>query len=237
MNTSECGVATVLLLSTDANFTATQLIGIADERTKLTVGNSVRNIEHRGNPQPDVVVIDNRSLTDTTRQLRRVRRRWRTAAILIAEVPSEAECQQFIDEGADDACQYGAAILRSRVHAMARRARALNGELRVAYGDLVIDREHRRAWCAARPIGLTPRELDLLLCLFERAPATVGKRQIAEIMWGREGARTINTIEVYVGYLRAKLASSKLVTLVTVRGVGYALICRSTAEVVSEDTP
>ena len=225
----ERATATILVLCRDVAFLKSQLRGIADSKTQLVarVGYDADGDEKGGSPEPpDVVVIDAASLPDGTVQLRRVRRRWRTTAILVANAPDESACQHFIDEGADDSCVVGSRMLHTRLHALARRARALNGDLRVAMGDIVIDREHRRAWCAGIPVRLTPREFDLLLVLFERAPHVVEKDEIAAVVWTGRQERTTNAIEVYVGYLRRKLQGSTCLELRTRRNYGYALVHR-----------
>jgi DNA-binding response OmpR family regulator len=221
--------ATILVLSRDFAFVSTHLRAVADDRTRVATCRDWSTDGRDGNGMadpPDVVVIDAASLHDGMLQLRRARRRWRTASILVANAFDEAHCGQYIDEGADDACVVGSLMLRTRLQALARRARALNGDLRIALGDLVIDREHRRAWCAARPIDLTPREFDLLLVLFERAPDAVEKDQIAAAVWGDDRSRSANTIEVYIGYLRRKLERSACLELRTQRNHGYALTYR-----------
>ena len=229
----ERATASIQVLCRDAGFVQNYLRSVADDRTRL-VTRVDWNVDSPdgGFPAdpPDVVVLDAASLPDTKLQLRRVRRRWRTAAILVANAQDEDDCQQYIDEGADDACANGSRMLRTRIQALARRARALNGDLRVARGDIVIDREHRRAWCAGAPVGLTPREFDLLLVLFERAPDPVEKHEIAAAVWANGRDRTTNTIEVYVGYLRRKLRCSACLEVRTQRNYGYALVYRDSPD-------
>jgi two-component system response regulator PrrA len=231
---AERATATILVLCRDPAFVQNYLRAVADDRTRLVtrVDWSVDNPDNgSAAEQPDVVVLDAASLPDAKLQLRRVRRRWRTAAILVANALDEDESRQYIDEGADDACAIGSRLLRTRIQALARRARALNGDLRVALGDIVIDREHRRAWCAGMLVGLTPREYDLLLVLFECAPEPVEKHQIAAAVWASGRGRTANAIEVYIGYLRRKLQRSTCLELRTQRNYGYALAYRGTADV------
>ena len=230
---AERASATILVLSRDDGLVQTQLSAVADDRTRLVTRADWIVAGRVGNepPEPpDVVVIDAVALPDGRHQLRRVRRQWRTAAILVANALDENECQQYIDEGADDACVIGSRMLRTRLQSLARRARALNGDLRVALGDIVIDREHRRTWCAGRPVDLTPREFDLLLVLFEFAPDAVERHQIAAAVWAGGRNRTANAMEVYIGYLRRKLQRSTCLELRTQRNYGYALAYRETMD-------
>jgi len=47
------------------------------------------------------------------------------------------------------------------------------------------------------------------------------RNQLLAAVWGSELVSTSNVVDVYVGYLRAKLGEPRL--LHTVRGVGYVL--------------
>lgn len=177
---------------------------------------------------PDVVIVDRRGTRHVHRVLRRLRQRWRTCAIVVANAEDEAECMRFLDEGADDACISGAPILRSRLHAVVRRARTLNADARVVFGDIVLDREYRRAWSGARELELSQREYDILVCLFVNAPLAVARETLTEFVWRREEAPTPNAVEVHVARLRRKLACGSRTAIDTIRGVGYALTALAT---------
>jgi DNA-binding response OmpR family regulator len=174
----------------------------------------------------DLVIVDYLTVDNLGRRLRLLRCRWPTCGILVINVPTELQCMQYLDDGADDACTATSPALPSRLHALARRARTLNAESRVAFGDVVIDREHRRVWCASVEVFLSRREYDLLLRLFNIAPGVVRKDVLAEAICHDTQASQKNTIEVYVGYLRRKLQQSHTVGITTVRNIGYALQSR-----------
>jgi two-component system, OmpR family, response regulator len=171
---------------------------------------------------PDVVLLDRRTLAGFARQMRLARRRWPTIPLMVLGARDELECARLLDEGADDACVACSAILASRLHAVARRARSLNADRRIAVGDVVLDREHRRVWCAGDEVALSRREYDVLTCLVHYTPKVVGRRTLSEFVWG-ETTPQPNTVEVYVGYLRRKLARSREVAIATVRRGGYLL--------------
>jgi DNA-binding response OmpR family regulator len=89
-------------------------------------------------------------------------------------------------------------------------------------GDVVFDRESRRVWCAGREVEMTPREQAILDCLFWYAPEPVGAQTLSDFVWGNEPVTSRRgLVEVYVGYVRRKLAASRAVVIRTVRGVGY----------------
>ena len=183
----------------------------------------------------DIVIVDCLTVDDISRRLRLLRCRWPTCGILVINVPSEQQCMHLLDDGADDACTATSPALTPRLHALARRARTLNAESRVAFGDVVVDREHRRVWCALREVFLSPREYDLLLRLFNIAPNAVPKEVLADALCHDTQAAQKNTIEVYVGYLRRKLQHSRTVGISTVRNIGYALMWRATPAAALEE--
>ena len=124
--------------------------------------------------------------------------------------------------GADDAIHADSGLLESRLHAHARRARTVNAGSRLAVGDIVFDRESRRVWCAGQEVDLTPRECAVLDCMFWHATRPVSVTTLADFVWG-DAAQTDrrSAVEVYIGYIRKKLAASRKVVIRTVRQVGY----------------
>jgi DNA-binding response OmpR family regulator len=65
------------------------------------------------------------------------------------------------------------------------------------------------------------------MCLFQRAPSTVEKEALSLAVWREDGTAKANAVEVYIGYLRRKLADSRVVTIETTRSLGYALVERA----------
>ena len=175
-------------------------------------------------PDPyDVVVLDYPCLCDISRRIRILRSRWPMAGIIVLNVPGVRECASLLDEGADDACTRSSHLVLERLHALVRRARTLNAGFRSAVGDVVVDREHRRVWCALREVLLSVKEYDVLLCLFDHSPRIVPKATLATTVWHGDSPPNRNTVEVYVGYVRRKLSASRLVRIRTIRGIGYML--------------
>jgi len=179
--------------------------------------------------RPDVVVINRETSRNLERQIRRMRCRWPTIAIFVVNARDDMEVESLLDAGADDVVVVESPVLAARLHAQTRRARTVTASTRVAVGDVVFDREARRVWCAGREVRLTPMEQSLLDCLFWHAPAAVGVRAIADFVWRNKPSRDTTRramVQVYVGYLRRKLASSRSVMIRTVRGVGYQFVLR-----------
>jgi two-component system response regulator MprA len=127
-----------------------------------------------------------------------------------------------LDAGADDYLvkPFAYEELLARVRALLRRRpAAATGPL--CFADLVVDPAAREVSRGGRPVELTALEFDLL-AHFVRHPRQVQTRgQLLDAVWGGGSPATSNVVDVYVGYLRAKLGAPAL--LQTVRGVGYVL--------------
>jgi DNA-binding response OmpR family regulator len=224
MSRQSCCVARIAVASNDAALVALIEHTLADEGTQVVrLGYDAGIPVDRAEPQPDVVLLDRATLSDIERRMRLARRRWPTTPIVVLSARDEADCARLLDEGADDVCVVRSSLLPSRLHAIARRARTLNADKRIAVGDVVLDREHRRVWCAGDEVNLSPREYDVLSCLVHYAPRVVGRQTLTEFVWGMTTTARPNTVEVYVGYLRRKLARSREVAIETVRHAGYLL--------------
>lgn len=133
-----------------------------------------------------------------------------------------------LDSGADDYLVKPFAFIEllARLHALLRRAsRRREGPRVLHYADVVLDPQARTVERAARPISLTTREFDLLELLMRHANQVLTRDVILENIWGyHDDIPESNIVDVYVRYLRNKLAAAGEPRLIqTVRGVGYVL--------------
>ena len=171
----------------------------------------------------DLCLIEASTEADAGEDLiRRARRRWPTVGICCIEC---VDVVVALGAGADDATPRGAPreLVAAQITAAFRRARIASAQLRIAYGDVVYDREARRVWCAGDEVSLTPRELRLFDILFLRAGAPVSIDTLQDYVWNDDAPPESNALAVYVSYLRRKLAGSRLAVVETMRGIGYRL--------------
>ncbi|MGN6430800.1 MAG: response regulator transcription factor [Gaiellaceae bacterium] len=126
-----------------------------------------------------------------------------------------------LDAGADDYLvkPFAADELLARIRALLRRG-SEPGEL-LAHGDLVFDVETRDGSRAGRDLGLSAREADLLELLLLNRRRVVTRELALERVWGSPGAASLNVVDRYVSYLRAKLGEPPVIE--TVRGTGFKL--------------
>jgi two-component system response regulator MprA len=130
-----------------------------------------------------------------------------------------------LDTGADDYLVKPMELeeLLARVRALLRRRNPEQTEV-LRFADLELDTGTRIAHRGSREITLSTTEYELL-ALFLRRPRQVLTRDIImDRVWGYDFGGESNVLEVYIGYLRAKLeAGSESRLLHTVRGAGYVL--------------
>ena len=77
---------------------------------------------------------------------------------------------------------------------------------------------------------LTGREFALLAELLRGRGDVLTRTRLLEAVWGGGAAANQNVVDVYVGYLRAKLArvGAAAVEIQAVRGLGYRLVVGGT---------
>jgi DNA-binding response OmpR family regulator len=84
--------------------------------------------------------------------------------------------------------------------------------------DVILDGE---------PVHLSSREFELLAYFMRHPNQVLSREQILSAVWGYDFDPGTNVVEVYVGYLRRKLATdSRPAPIETLRSVGYRLAAR-----------
>ena len=94
----------------------------------------------------------------------------------------------------------------------------------LSVGDIRLDFLTRKVERETMPILLSAREFDLLAYFMRHPGQVLSKQQILSAVWGYDFDPGTNVVEVYVGYLRRKLAASGgPAPIETLRSVGYRL--------------
>jgi two-component system response regulator QseB len=127
-----------------------------------------------------------------------------------------------LERGADDYVTkpFRFEELLARVRARLRDERTVERTVLRA-GEIVLDLRTRRAATEGRTVDLTAREFTMLEVLIRHAGQVLSREQLLSHVWGYDYDPGSNVVDVYVGYLRKKLAPE---SIETVRGMGYRLV-------------
>ena len=118
---------------------------------------------------------------------------------------------------------FALAELEARIRAQLRTARQAPAT-NIRSGELEIDLLGREVRVAGQLVRLTNTEFDLLAYFMNHPGQVLGRQQILRAVWGYGHDPATNIVDVYIGYLRRKLAvGGQPVPIVTVRSRGYRL--------------
>jgi two-component system phosphate regulon response regulator PhoB len=178
---------------------------------------------------PDLVILDwmlpGVSGLEICRRLR-AREITRTLPVIILTARGEeGERVRGLSVGADDYVvkPFSVPELMARVRNLLRRARPERVAVKLAAGDLELDRETRRVRRAGRDIHLGPTEFRLLEYLMEKPGRVFARSQLLDSVWGFSAEIDERTVDVHIGRLRKALAQDDEEDPIrTVRGSGYA---------------
>jgi two-component system, OmpR family, response regulator len=130
-----------------------------------------------------------------------------------------------LDAGADDYLvkPFSFSELLARLRALNRRAPGERPTV-LAVGDLKLDPAARRAWRGEAELHLSTKEFALLELFMRHPGATLSRDVLLDGAWDLAFERRSNVVDVYVGYLRAKVDRPFAKdSIETVRGAGYRL--------------
>jgi DNA-binding response OmpR family regulator len=153
------------------------------------------------------------------------RERIRTPILVLTAKDGDYDQIEALDTGADDYLTkpFSYPVLVARLRALVRRGPAAV-PVRLAVGDLVLERAARTCHRGGVPIALTPREFAILDLLAHRRGEPVTKTHLLRQVWP-DDVEDPNLVEVRVGRLRRKIdVPFGRSSLRTVRGVGYRLV-------------
>lgn len=135
-----------------------------------------------------------------------------------------------LDSGADDylAKPFATEELLARIRALSRRKGEIFPDNTLKFGNIELNPSTLKLSCENKDVKLILKESELLELLILRKNAIASKELIIEKLWGFDAEVEHNHVEVYISFLRKKLAFLESeVTINTIRGVGYVLEVKS----------
>jgi two-component system KDP operon response regulator KdpE len=139
----------------------------------------------------------------------------------------EASIVEALDAGADDYVTkpFGSNELLARIRSTLRRVPERIAD-RIDVGDFRIDVPAHEAAVGGRPLKLTPKEFDLLVCLARNPNRVLTHTFLLQNVWGNYYAEQSDALRVLVGSLRKKIESDTAnpVYLITEPWIGYRFV-------------
>ena len=223
----------ILLVEDEENLLAALRYNLEREGYRVcTATDGEQAVETSRRVHPDLVVLDVMLPKLDGFEVCRILRRETNAPILILTAKGE-EVDRIVglELGADDYVTkpFSMRELIARVRAMLRRSRMAvkpplgGGDNLLMAGELELDLAGHTASLRGEPLGLKPREFDLLALLMANKGRAFTRDQILERLWGHDFIGEARTVDVHIRWLREKIESepgspSRIITL---RGVGY----------------
>lgn len=154
---------------------------------------------------------------------RRLREVKQTPIIMLTARDEVMDKVNGLQVGADDylAKPFAMEELLARISALLRRMNIQKAVFEYSYGDVRIDASKHKVYFKENEVFLTTTEFDLLTLLVKNGGNVVSRNMILDEVWGYDDEVSTNVVEVYIRYLRNKIAGIKIET---VRGVGYCLL-------------
>jgi DNA-binding response OmpR family regulator len=118
---------------------------------------------------------------------------------------------------------FALAELEARIRAHLRTARQAPATV-IRRAGVELDLLTRSVRANGEPVRLTNTEFDLLAYFMNHPGQVLHRQQILRAVWGYDHDPATNIVDVYIGYLRRKLAvGGRPVPIKTVRSRGYRL--------------
>lgn len=175
----------------------------------------------------DVIVLDvmlpKMNGFDVVKEMRRQKNH--TPVILLTARSEVTDKVTGLDCGADDYLTkpFSPDELIARIRALSRR----KGEVimdELVLDDLELSLSNNILQCGNKTIQLGLKEFEIMRLLLSNPNIIVPKEDLLLKVWGAESDAEDNNVEVYISFLRKKLAYLKsAVNISTIRKVGYRL--------------
>lgn len=160
--------------------------------------------------------------------VKKVRKKEIRTPILMLTAKTELEDKVYgLDCGADDYLTkpFMTKELLARLRALTRRT-TLTMDGRTCCGDILLDTHTMTLLCTknGQNVRLSEKEYRILEYLMANYGQILNREQIAVKIWGFENDAEYNNVEVYMSFVRKKLAFVESKTEIkAVRGIGYEL--------------
>ena len=139
-----------------------------------------------------------------------VRAKSRMPILFLTALGSEEDVLQGYALGADDYVTkpFSLAVLLAKTRAVIRRSRGVGDSETLRCGVIALDLAGRTCTVAGKPVSLTRREYDLLLCLIRNKGQVLSRDQLLDKVWGIDFEGGQRAVDVRIKSLRLALGSA-----------------------------
>lgn len=149
-----------------------------------------------------------------------------TPVLLLTARDTIADKVAGLDVGADDYLTkpFSSEELLARIRSLNRRNANVICENVLRWNDLTLNLSTYELFCGSNSLKLGLKEFSMVELFLKNGNMILSKETLIVKIWGYESEAENNNVEVYVSFLRKKLAHlHSKVGIKTVRGVGYCL--------------
>lgn len=195
-----------------------------------TVADSDSGLSYAVDPDYDIIILDRMlpGSMDGIEIAKKARSEGQKAPILILTARGSIDDRvEGLNSGADDYLikPFSFSELVARMQALMRRPPITSSTI-LSYDDLTLDPAKFEVTRDGKSIKLSSKEFALLEYFMRHTEQILTKDMIINHVWNGDAIVMPNTVEVYIGYLRAKIDRpfpDKPTLVNTVRGFGYKL--------------
>ncbi|MBQ7538438.1 MAG: response regulator transcription factor [Treponema sp.] len=179
--------------------------------------------------EPDLVLLDVMlPELNGLEVLRRIRTKSNVPVILETARGETIDKTTGLNAGADDYIPKPFEIeeLLARINALFRRINFLKPtDSKLSVRSLALNIDRMSCSVGENEIQLSKTEFLMLKTFIENQNKVLSRSDIIDAIWGKGHYIDENTVDVYVGYLRSKIAEhTKEEFIKTVRGTGYMMV-------------
>ncbi len=215
----------VLVVEDDKNLREQLVAALTDAGYTVDSADNGEDGQFLGDPEPyDLAILDlGLPKVDGLSVLKAWRKEGRTMPVLILSARDRwSEKVEGLDLGASDYVTkpFHMAELLARVRANVRRQTDHQSSV-LEVGDLRLNAATGQVTVNGAPVKLTAYQYKVLDYLMHHAGRIVSRTELTEKIYSQDHERDSNTIEVFIGILRRKIGSERIITE---KGLGYRLI-------------
>ncbi|MBR5900256.1 MAG: response regulator transcription factor [Clostridia bacterium] len=149
-----------------------------------------------------------------------------TPVLMLSAKSETSDKIEGLNAGADDYLTKPFSVdeLVARIKALLRRKEIFTSDI-LCFGDVSLNRDTFELSVNGKSIALNKKEFNILEMLILANGKAIDKETFIQKVWGYDSDAEYNTIEVYVTFIRRKLALLQSTTEIkSIRGIGYNLV-------------